>query len=234
MDVYLYYLKDPITKEIRYLGQTTNLKRRLYAHRYDALQKETPNPWKKNWIKKLQLLGLNPIMEVFRVCKGYSKEDVDKLEVQLINEYFENGFRLLNSRNAPPYTVGVNRKRKPVYQYDPVTREKTAVFSSVREASQVIKASQVNLRKAILKDGKSTYRGFLWSFTDYSELSHNSPRLTGRPKKKILATNMTTGDKTEFNSVSDAALQLSLCPGNISKVCNGKRFIAGNYTFSYM
>ena len=50
MNVYIYTLSHPITKEVRYVGKTKNPKQRLRAHTNPARYRPTH---KFNWIKKL-------------------------------------------------------------------------------------------------------------------------------------------------------------------------------------
>ena len=49
----------------------------------------------------------------------------------------------------------------------------------------------------------------------------------------IIATNLTTDESQEFNSTKECARQLSLDPGNITKVLKGKCKTLGGYTFEY-
>ena len=59
MDVFIYSLSDPRTGEIRYVGKTVNLKRRLYGHLYDDEKTH-----KSAWIKSLKRLGLKPQLDI--------------------------------------------------------------------------------------------------------------------------------------------------------------------------
>lgn len=49
----------------------------------------------------------------------------------------------------------------------------------------------------------------------------------------IIATNLTTGESTEFYSGKECARQLWLDPSNITKVLKGRRKQTGGYTFKY-
>lgn len=236
MDVYLYYLKDPITKEVRYIGQTVDPKKRLYTHCYEAATNKGSNPWKKNWIKLLLSKGLKPALEVFNFYRDITQEEVNQEELRAIQEHFDRGYRLTNTKEAPEHapSAKTNRTRKVVYQYDLKTRNLINSYGSSKEAARTVGLSSRSISDAARGKGLRCTGGFLWSYEKHSILTEVAYVPKGRPSKKILATNTATGDETEFSSISDAALQLSLDTGNISKVCNGRRFIAGNYTFSYM
>ena len=50
----------------------------------------------------------------------------------------------------------------------------------------------------------------------------------------IIATNLKTGESTDFNSGKECARQLGLYPGNITKVLKGRLKQTGGYTFKYI
>lgn len=56
--VYIYSLSDPRTLKIRYVGQTCNLKTRVYIHMYK------PSGNMKEWINDLKANGLKPIVTI--------------------------------------------------------------------------------------------------------------------------------------------------------------------------
>ncbi len=66
-DVYIYKLVDPITKSIRYIGKTNNLKRRLQSH-IDVANTIKSKRYVCNWINSLKEKGLRPEMEVVEIC----------------------------------------------------------------------------------------------------------------------------------------------------------------------
>lgn len=49
----------------------------------------------------------------------------------------------------------------------------------------------------------------------------------------IIATNLTTGESTKFNSTNECTRQLGLNSGNITSVLKGRRRQTGGYTFKY-
>lgn len=59
--VFIYTLSHPITKEIRYVGKTKNLKERFHNH-CNKLHNE--NTHKRNWIESLRRQNLKPLMSV--------------------------------------------------------------------------------------------------------------------------------------------------------------------------
>ena len=51
--------------------------------------------------------------------------------------------------------------------------------------------------------------------------------------KPVVAINLTTGEELYFDGIREAARQLNLNNGNISKVLKGRQKRIGNYTFKY-
>jgi hypothetical protein len=65
-EVYIYILSHPITNEIRYVGQTTDINARFYRHIFDANQNGFKNH-RTAWVKSLLNEGLRPNIEVIDV-----------------------------------------------------------------------------------------------------------------------------------------------------------------------
>ena len=59
---YIYALKDPITKKIRYIGKANNPVDRLYKHLAD---KKTNH--RTCWIKSLKSRNLKPVLEILAI-----------------------------------------------------------------------------------------------------------------------------------------------------------------------
>lgn len=91
---YLYYLIDPITNKVRYIGITNNPERRLKEHIRDSKRK---NSHKDNWIKKLIKFNLLPIQKV--VLENESKDFIIQKEIDSIKEYTD----LTNSTSGGEY-----------------------------------------------------------------------------------------------------------------------------------
>ena len=74
----IYVLKCPITHEIKYIGQTTNFKKRKNAH-FSSKGKSLRLMF---WFNSLEKVGLKPIFEVYFICEN--KRITDKVEEKLI------------------------------------------------------------------------------------------------------------------------------------------------------
>jgi len=85
----IYTLSDPITNEIRYIGQTTTtLEKRLYYH---IIESRTNNITRKiNWIRSLVKKGLEPKIELLDIGNWSDNE------IFWIEQFKACGFNLLN------------------------------------------------------------------------------------------------------------------------------------------
>lgn len=71
---YIYILRDPINKKIRYVGMTKNPKARLSQHLRDALKtKKHQKTQKQLWILYLREKKMTPIMEIIQKEENEAK-----------------------------------------------------------------------------------------------------------------------------------------------------------------
>ena len=96
MKYYIYFLKDPRTDDIRYVGCTQNIQKRLRKHIFDVVNQD-----KIAWMKELRGEGFTgPKLEVWDVveCKGTAKA----IEENLIRMLDGLGYSLLNKYKLRP------------------------------------------------------------------------------------------------------------------------------------
>jgi hypothetical protein len=92
--VYIYVLKDPRDKRIRYVGKTNNIDRRYEQHLYN---RNEGNPHKDRWITNLQAKGLKPLIEIIEECNG---EDWRDREIYWIDKCRCDGEDLINIKHG--------------------------------------------------------------------------------------------------------------------------------------
>jgi len=80
--VYIYILKD-LNNNIRYVGKTTNIKRRLYSHIAETKLNKSKR-YVLNWIRQLLLNNQKPILEVIEEC---NENNWQEREIYWINYY---------------------------------------------------------------------------------------------------------------------------------------------------
>ena len=94
MLVTIYYLEDPITNEIRYIGRTkNNLKARLRGHLATA-KKNKFKTKKDNWILSLYKQNLRPIIMPILQIEGWTESYLK--EQELIKYHIDKQFNLVN------------------------------------------------------------------------------------------------------------------------------------------
>lgn len=71
--VFIYGLVDPKTEQVRYVGQTKDVKRRLRNHLNDA--RRGVKSHKYNWIRSLAKSKLKPKITVIEKCNGNSADE---------------------------------------------------------------------------------------------------------------------------------------------------------------
>lgn len=90
MEVYIYALIHPNTKEVRYIGKANNVEKRYRKHLLDASRRKYPV---YNWINKLKNEGLLPSYVILENTNEIDWMDAEK---NAISKHKELGCRLLN------------------------------------------------------------------------------------------------------------------------------------------
>lgn len=94
----IYTLSDPITNEVRYIGQTVmSLKMRLGNHIRES--RRPHNTHKLNWIRSLNKKGVKPQIDLLE--EGIWGET----EIYWIAQFKQWGFRLVNSTEGGDGTI---------------------------------------------------------------------------------------------------------------------------------
>lgn len=104
MNIYIYTLSNPVTNEVKYIGQSINPTYRLSKHICDRKNTETH---KGAWIKSLFLIGLKPKMEILDEFEN--KEAACNAEIYWISQFKAWGFNLTNQTpggDMPPRLMG--------------------------------------------------------------------------------------------------------------------------------
>jgi group I intron endonuclease len=107
----IYSLNDPITLEIRYIGQTIDMVTRLYGHINDKHKTH-----KVNWIKSLKNKGLKPTINLIQEVPN---EEASKWEIFYISFFKNCGFDLTNLTDG-----GEPGNFKKGHKHSPETRLK--------------------------------------------------------------------------------------------------------------
>lgn len=200
---YYYYLKDPETEVIRYIGITLNPKERYHAHIYNSHTNIEKNTWKSNWVNSLLKRGLKPVMEIFDSYETDSVEDAYEREEEFINEHFLKGTPLVNVLKVPYRGSNPGSTRKTVYQYNIKTGEFIQEFPSVAEASRVLNISRKRIEQSAKSHGGITFGDtYRWSYLKHEKIQTPPASKRGRPSLPLEVRELIKKLYKEDNSLS--------------------------------
>ena len=91
VDAYIYVLYEPLTTEIRYVGQAVNLRKRFNGHMQDARNGKKTKCY--TWIRRLLRENKMPIMDKIHECK---LSEANYWEIYYVKYYLDSGHRLTN------------------------------------------------------------------------------------------------------------------------------------------
>ena len=96
--IFIYTLSDPRTNVVKYVGKTTNLKRRYQTYMKES-RKKNKNSLIINWIESLSNIGLKPKMDIIDEIYG----EWQWLEQYWISQFKTWGFKLKNMTEGGDY-----------------------------------------------------------------------------------------------------------------------------------
>jgi group I intron endonuclease len=104
---FIYALNDPETGECRYIGKADKPEERYQRHLSQAKSGKT-NFYKDNWIRRLQLNGLNPVLEILRSCPVEGWEVWERAYIQTYREFGANLTNISSGGDGGPAHKGEN------------------------------------------------------------------------------------------------------------------------------
>jgi len=109
---YIYKLIDPETNDIRYIGQTDNIKRRYNDHVSSSFNENSDcyNTYKARWIRKLKSKDLLPLIEIIEECVDFIESNIR--EKYYIEKLTNEGYKLTNSHSLDVTEFSVETKKK--------------------------------------------------------------------------------------------------------------------------
>lgn len=139
--IYIYILKDQ-ENNIRYVGKTTNIRRRLYSHIAEAKLNKSKR-YVLNWIRQLLSNNQKPILEVIEEC---NENNWQEREIYWINYYKETTPNLCNLCDGG--TGGLTKKNLTEEQ---ILKKKTVMSNTFSKFSKEEKTHIWSL----IQEGKS-------------------------------------------------------------------------------
>lgn len=145
----IYTLTDPRDNQIKYVGKTNNIKRRMQEHLV-----ESSTTKKNNWIKSLRKQNLKPIIEILD-----EETDDPFWEIYWISQIKTWGFTLKNMTEGgdfPPIKFGEdNVFKRPDVAAKILLHNKNRKGKTLRELYGEEKAKEISLNRSKKFSGKN-------------------------------------------------------------------------------
>ena len=215
MKTYIYILKHPETFEVKYVGKTTNIKRRFAQHKSKKCLEKTGSKKLASWILKLLSNNLLPTMEIIEECDDNWAER----EKYWISYYSNTNLCNLSEGGEG---VGHNDSTK--------SKIKNALIGRKRSDEEKQAISKAMTGKKRPNSGKNISKAHKERYKDPEERKKHSIKL----RKKVGQYDLENNLIQEFESLREASRQLNIDCGSISKCCRGIRYESINgFVFKY-
>lgn len=216
MKYYIYALQCPLSKQIRYIGQTVQKpKYRFNGHIHESKNPRDGRTRKINWIRKLIRLGELPELLIIEDGLFIDQKHLDNIEINWISYYKNLGYDLVNSTdggNSVCKKIQEYQRRtedKIVYSYNEKTKEILS-YKNIKEAAKIVNIKKDNIPKAIHIKGRC--KELFWSYdNDFSNFNIKPSKILAR----ICVYNDTF--YKEYDSIVQAMYEL-----NIPKTCRSR------------
>lgn len=241
MKTYIYRLKNPDTKKVRYVGKTTNPKRRWHHH-CSIKANEKQKSHRSSWLLSILREGKKPILEIIDTCQYKSWEEVEKYWIQY---HKDMGCNLCNHSYGGGGILGVERSKetkekisrnnararkitKTVYRFN----KKGEFIDSFENPTVASKETGVEANKIRRSCNKyyTVSGGFIWS---YDRNDNRSSIKNTSKAKQVVCLDLDNNFIKEYESISSASRDLNLHTSNISKCCMGEAHTCGKLKWKY-
>lgn len=126
----IYTLSNPLTNEIRYIGQTQNtLKSRLQCH-----LNRKDKTYRTNWIQSL--LKDNIIPEIKLICETTDYKTCLELEIFYIKKYKDEGYRLVNATDGGDGCIGYKHTEETKKKLSEIAIKRMKDSATINEFSE--------------------------------------------------------------------------------------------------
>lgn len=224
MKITIYALIDPRNDEIKYIGKTNNIKKRIREHIRDE-----ENNKKYAWIKSLKKIKLQP--EVF-ILEETNLDEANFWEIFWISQCKVWGFELKNMTNGGDGSYGIipwNKGKKGIFKHseeskklmsvwrkENTTGEKNGFFGKKHSEESKIKQKEKSSLRRWSEEFKENRRG---------EKSINC--------KKVYQYDLYGNLIREYNFGKETK-EFGFEPNIVSKVCRGINKTHKNFVFSFI
>lgn len=209
MKIFIYTLEDS-NGNIRYVGKTNNISKRIYNHKRESLNSNT---YKNNWIKSLIKVGDYPVISILDEVEY---EDSVFFEIYWISQFRSWGFNLTNLSEGGQGTNG--------YRWTDDQKQKMRKPKSEEHKE--------NLRKTLTgRKLNDSWKNNIRHSCSNSEKVLDANRRIGKEKEiEVYQYDKHNLFVDKFNSIQDASEKTGI--RHISECVNKKRKESGGYFWS--
>lgn len=224
----IYAFIDPITTNIRYIGQTiVTLSDRLKKHFYDA---DRHNNHVNLWVRSLKRNGIRPIIEAIGV---YPFSELDEMEIYFIEKYRRDGYDLTNTSPGGQAKKIFSEETKNKISNTLTGRKQSQETRAKRSASSTKTWSSPELKKLKSEQGKRLWDRLRKERTDICKWFNVfciSSKYRNGLKTVVVKGNLVFSS----NNLTETCDKLKLNRPNVRMCLQKKRNYVGNYYFEYI
>lgn len=248
--IFIYFLKDPITNEVRYVGKTSQaLCKRFNNHIYNAKYNKH-NLHLSNWICKLLKNNLKPILGILEVCNEMNWQEREQFWIL----EFEN---LLNCTEGGDGCLGFKHSQESInklknIKHPPHSPEFKELVSERFKALPRTSQWKINISNGLkghkaseeaIKHLSEAHKGYIMPEAQKQKI-RDSLKGKSRPievvqkiknskKHSVIIVNIITNQTIEFDSCIEAAEYCSCHIETLYKKIKNKQLINKKFTAIY-
>jgi len=254
MKTYIYILQDPDTLSVRYVGKTTNFKKRFYQHTNKKIQEYSRKRYLSNWLLKLINNNKKPIMTII----DETEDDWKTLEIYWISQFKSWGFNLVNLTIGGDGIEGYTHTKETIKKLSKmitcISPDGIEYSGNCKEIASIIGVTNSAIYNVLYKSITGKVKGWhSFKMLNQNEeylsnldiIKQNKPKISALCKqvsasnckrlfsKPIIQYDIQMNIVAEYESLSEASRQTKINAQNISAVCLGKNKSAGGYKWTY-
>lgn len=175
----IYGLKDPITKELRFVGQTT---KESTNYRFKGHINEKANTRKNQWIRSLKSKNTLPIIFIIDEC--YGLDELNRLEIFWIGYFKSIGCRLTNVTIGGDGVRGVKQSVETIAKRAAKQVGTKRTEECKKRMSELFKNRGESFKKKMSEIAKKRTKDY---YNKLKQSSLNACKKRSEEEKKILA-----------------------------------------------
>lgn len=236
---YIYYLQDPTNGDIRYVGKTTDLKRRVKDHIKRSSKYKFHSA---TWIKSLSDKGVLPIIVEIERLFDDSWKDREKYWIQFYREKYDLTNILDGGQDGPNDKTLLKMKEsirkhydsilKPVNQYD-LGGNFIKQWKSSVEASNGLGINNSNINR-VCCGHRNKAGGFIWRYDEDNTIVEKYIKKPNYNEKKILKLTLDDVIIKTYNNIKIASEENKILRTSIMNCLMNRSKTAGGYKWKYV